>query len=115
MDASDSRPRRRTVIRGFAAPNPRKSRSTLQQSRRLRRGLLVDALAHFRRQPALIARRVKGRNGKEIRLPYGQARDRVAAGQAHHEGRARIAVELSLIHISEPTRQAEISYAVFCL
>ena len=23
--------------------------------------------------------------------------------------------ELSLIHISEPTRQAEISYAVFCL
>ena len=26
-----------------------------------------------------------------------------------------IAPELSLIHISEPTRQAEISYAVFCL
>src|SRR5678810_1442735 len=25
-----------------------------------------------------------------------------------------IPVELSLIHISEPTRQAEISYAVFC-
>src|SRR5674476_232126 len=25
------------------------------------------------------------------------------------------AYELSLIHISEPTRQAEISYAVFCL
>ena len=25
------------------------------------------------------------------------------------------AVALSLIHISEPTRQAEISYAVFCL
>ena len=24
-------------------------------------------------------------------------------------------VSLSLIHISEPTRQAEISYAVFCL
>ena len=24
-------------------------------------------------------------------------------------------MELSLIHISEPTRQAEISYAVFCL
>src|SRR5678809_1755163 len=24
-------------------------------------------------------------------------------------------IELSLIHISEPTRQAEISYAVFCL
>src|SRR5665213_4001709 len=27
----------------------------------------------------------------------------------------RIVVGLSLIHISEPTRQAEISYAVFCL
>src|SRR5674476_368878 len=27
----------------------------------------------------------------------------------------RPVVELSLIHISEPTRQAEISYAVFCL
>ena len=26
-----------------------------------------------------------------------------------------ITVQLSLIHISEPTRQAEISYAVFCL
>ena len=26
-----------------------------------------------------------------------------------------VAVDLSLIHISEPTRQAEISYAVFCL
>src|SRR5674476_7073 len=27
----------------------------------------------------------------------------------------RVAFALSLIHISEPTRQAEISYAVFCL
>ena len=27
----------------------------------------------------------------------------------------RIWLHLSLIHISEPTRQAEISYAVFCL
>src|SRR5674476_53869 len=26
-----------------------------------------------------------------------------------------VAIYLSLIHISEPTRQAEISYAVFCL
>ena len=26
-----------------------------------------------------------------------------------------ITYDLSLIHISEPTRQAEISYAVFCL
>src|SRR5678809_1349839 len=27
----------------------------------------------------------------------------------------RVCIWLSLIHISEPTRQAEISYAVFCL
>ena len=27
----------------------------------------------------------------------------------------KVAINLSLIHISEPTRQAEISYAVFCL
>ena len=27
----------------------------------------------------------------------------------------RPVIKLSLIHISEPTRQAEISYAVFCL
>ena len=26
-----------------------------------------------------------------------------------------VVLDLSLIHISEPTRQAEISYAVFCL
>ena len=28
---------------------------------------------------------------------------------------AKFEIGLSLIHISEPTRQAEISYAVFCL
>src|SRR5665213_3836291 len=28
---------------------------------------------------------------------------------------AGVVLDLSLIHISEPTRQAEISYAVFCL
>src|SRR5665213_587270 len=34
---------------------------------------------------------------------------------AHREYGNRIGFFLSLIHISEPTRQAEISYAVFCL
>ena len=33
---------------------------------------------------------------------------------AEHELLANVSI-LSLIHISEPTRQAEISYAVFCL
>src|SRR5674476_1616886 len=32
-----------------------------------------------------------------------------------HQRRRRGPMILSLIHISEPTRQAEISYAVFCL
>src|SRR5674476_17171 len=38
-------------------------------------------------------------------------------GDAHDEmsDAFRTLLELSLIHISEPTRQAEISYAVFCL
>ena len=31
------------------------------------------------------------------------------------ESHGGLGLELSLIHISEPTRQAEISYAVFCL
>src|SRR5665213_55518 len=34
---------------------------------------------------------------------------------ADHSGGNGKMYELSLIHISEPTRQAEISYAVFCL
>src|SRR5674476_1438610 len=41
------------------------------------------------------------------------------AHQFAHRGRLRSVAQgifdLSLIHISEPTRQAEISYAVFCL
>ena len=41
------------------------------------------------------------------------------AGKKPHQmvkaGIARTFQNLSLIHISEPTRQAEISYAVFCL
>src|SRR5665213_3345514 len=37
------------------------------------------------------------------------------AAKASLEGVSRGGLYLSLIHISEPTRQAEISYAVFCL
>src|SRR5678810_90755 len=36
-------------------------------------------------------------------------------GAIHFFANERILLRLSLIHISEPTRQAEISYAVFCL
>src|SRR5674476_1135669 len=37
------------------------------------------------------------------------------AGSGNRAGEPRSRPRLSLIHISEPTRQAEISYAVFCL
>src|SRR5665213_623213 len=64
-------------------------------------------------------------NDREIRMTPGAWRDRpeedVAVGRHQPpssdrvEGFMRHFEELSLIHISEPTRQAEISYAVFCL
>ena len=37
------------------------------------------------------------------------------AEEGFYDGKPFFALQLSLIHISEPTRQAEISYAVFCL
>src|SRR5674476_1564750 len=45
---------------------------------------------------------------KAVRVQVGNVRDR-------GEGFVMPLRWLSLIHISEPTRQAEISYAVFCL
>src|SRR5680860_344100 len=48
----------------------------------------------------------KGR-GKEAKLAY--------AGHIVVENRNGLIVDLSLIHISEPTRRTPISYAVFCL
>ena len=41
--------------------------------------------------------------------------DVIDAGGAEGEAVVWMEGDLSLIHISEPTRQAEISYAVFCL
>src|SRR5674476_1431651 len=40
--------------------------------------------------------------------------EKVAGCVAARKARAEFVKTLSLIHISEPTRQAEISYAVFC-
>src|SRR5450759_5518168 len=51
-------------------------------------------------------------------LPRGQCRKcrQVFTVRAPWEGRSRgLSQELSLIHISEPTRLGMISYAVFCL
>src|SRR5678815_1029974 len=53
-------------------------------------------------------------NGDEWRVPYLlYADDLVLCGES--EEFERIGRELSLIHISEPTRLLSISYAVFCL
>src|SRR5678809_1682646 len=49
---------------------------------------------------------------EEVTITPGQLND---TGGNYAIKSLRAAVELSLIHISEPTRQAEISYAVFCL
>src|SRR5674476_660847 len=62
---------------------------------------LVAALRH-------LVTEVHGRCGLPIAL-------RVSGDEARLSSPSEMAVYLSLIHISEPTRQAEISYAVFCL
>ena len=49
-------------------------------------------------------------NRQKTRVPMPEL-DPVERAQTFDE----VALGLSLIHISEPTRQAEISYAVFCL
>src|SRR5665213_1898280 len=45
----------------------------------------------------------------------GTATATVGGGDGSGHGAGKTLFCLSLIHISEPTRQAEISYAVFCL
>ena len=50
-----------------------------------------------------------GRDGLNDRL------DLVKLGVAGNAALAALGVDLSLIHISEPTRLGMISYAVFCL
>ena len=49
---------------------------------------------------------------KQMRVPDANGLDKVEAMKATYH---KLNLDLSLIHISEPTRQAEISYAVFCL
>ena len=55
---------------------------------------------------------------EQVRLACGVGRDGSNAGNLLKAARSyglKAQGYLSLIHISEPTRQAEISYAVFCL
>src|SRR5664279_1144303 len=55
--------------------------------------------------------------GREVRRddPVGDILDALALDAPRVALALRIGVELSLIHISEPTRRTPISYAVFCL
>src|SRR5665213_3040582 len=59
--------------------------------------------------PALWLYLHKGATGLGTHIAF-RAPDHAAIKKFHAAG-----LKLSLIHISEPTRQAEISYAVFCL
>src|SRR5674476_1276887 len=61
--------------------------------------------------PTLVGEIGSLRPGRALDLGAGDGRN--AIWLARH-GWQVTAVDLSLIHISEPTRQAEISYAVFC-
>src|SRR5665213_1917546 len=51
-----------------------------------------------------------------VPLPISNSRAPDSAGERYHSIQSPVTSlsTLSLIHISEPTRQAEISYAVFC-
>ena len=54
-------------------------------------------------------------DGKAVFALMGTDHSKVQAGADDGIDSVAAAYQLSLIHISEPTRQAEISYAVFCL
>ena len=55
---------------------------------------------------------IRDNEGREIRRAFVPDKDCIFFSADYSQIELRI---LSLIHISEPTRQAEISYAVFCL
>src|SRR5678810_648002 len=72
------------------------------------------------RDPVTIALRCQDAGARVLAL-HPRTRTQMYTGHAHWDEIAAVVqaldipVLLSLIHISEPTRQAEISYAVFCL
>ncbi|GAB5801623.1 hypothetical protein JMUB7527_28550 [Staphylococcus aureus] len=52
---------------------------------------------------------------KQNELKESQSQTQLKLQNSRHSTRTRYELKLSLIHISEPTRHAQISYAVFCL
>src|SRR5674476_1646269 len=99
---------------GDLAPGTAHLRTTLAQGQDLMRGLRgrLSGLC----QPDYVLD-IPGGHGKAPVGPnyLSQADSFSEEREADAETRYRVVDYLSLIHISEPTRQAEISYAVFCL
>ena len=54
-------------------------------------------------------------NKTALGIEFGSTRIKAVLVDDKYNPIASGSYDLSLIHISEPTRQAEISYAVFCL
>ena len=83
----------------------------LASSRLCGRLAQVLCLAAFAARPlvAALAR------AQALPAPFDLAPDELAGDKHRHEDGAGKAQQLSLIHISEPTRLGMISYAVFCL
>src|SRR5678809_980093 len=62
--------------------------------------------------PHVVAMNYFAADGAFYMTSYGKAQKVV---NIRRNSRVALMIELSLIHISEPTRQAESSYVVFCL
>ena len=69
--------------------------------------ILIEGISSMENQKKLIK--------KEKQLQGIEALKHTSAWENYGRPSFKIPENLSLIHISEPTRQAEISYAVFCL
>src|SRR5665213_560005 len=84
---------------------PHEARGSVAAFRGGHRHQLGKRVGYLYSGEAFLAARILDHDGK-IQAQVGDMRERPARVKGER---------LSLIHISEPTRQAEISYAVFCL
>src|SRR5664279_3129669 len=77
-----------------------------------RDGALSRAQRHG--DPEILSQRLERGAAQAVSRPAGPALEELEIFDGGHH-RARAVEEISLIHISEPTRRTPISYAVFCL
>src|SRR5678809_381930 len=73
---------------------------------------------HFKDEEKVLVKFLPADNPLVLQMfkEHAQIRDLIISlDKEPNSGSLQLLAELSLIHISEPTRQAEISYAVFCL